>query len=136
MNKKVQSYIWKAFGAAADIAFPVAYAGIKWGFIVESAAATKVSLGVVLAAIAALPALNQYQQKIKFNYIGIIIAGIGAAGYFIGEIMIQLGACIIAGSVSCSLCFWKANALTQQYRDDKLAANIVSQVGTARGGSK
>lgn len=130
MNKKIQSYLWQGFGAVANFAFPVAYAGIKWDFITESAASTQVSFYVLLAAIAALPALRQYKPKIKFNYIGVIVAAIGAIGYFVGEIMLQMGACIIAGSVSCSICNWQADKLLTAFKEDTLATNIANKMAT------
>lgn len=130
MNKKIQSYIWQAFGTLANVAFPTAYAGIKWGFITESAASTQVSIAVLLAAVAALPALQMSKPKIKFNFVGVIIAGIGAIGYFLGAIMIQLGACIIAGSVTCSICNWRSDKLLELYSQERLAEGIAAKMST------
>ena len=128
MKKKVYSLLWQAGGAAANFAIPAAYAGLKWGFITESAASTQVSFYVLMAVIAALPALQQAKPKIKFNYIGVIIASLGAMGYFIGAVMLKLGLFIVAGSVTCSLCFWQADRLAEAHREDKLATNLAAKM--------
>lgn len=128
MNKKVQSLLWKVFGTMTNIAFPAAYVGIRWGFITESAASTQVSVYVLIAAIAALPAVSKQIPKIKVNYIGVIIAALGAMGYFIGAIMLQIGACVIAGNVSCNICFWQADKLREEYDENKLADNIAARM--------